>query len=46
MLDLAGMGDWLSGRALPSHGRGHRFDPCIAHHAIFVLSKSLLGHVR
>ena len=24
-------GDWLSGRALPSHGRGHWFDPSIAH---------------
>src|SRR3546814_7344799 len=22
----------LSGRALPSHGRGHRFNPCRAHH--------------
>ena len=21
----------LSGRALPSHGRGHRFEPCVAH---------------
>ena len=24
-------GAWLSGRALPSHGRGHRFEPCSAH---------------
>ncbi len=24
------MGGWLSGRALPSHGRGHRFEPCSA----------------
>jgi hypothetical protein len=24
-------GDWLSGRALPSHGRGHWFEPSIAH---------------
>ena len=27
-------GDYLSGRALPSHGRGRRFDPCIPHHTI------------
>ena len=26
------MGAWHSGSALPSHGRGHRFDPCRAHH--------------
>jgi hypothetical protein len=25
------MGDWLSGRALPSHGRGHVFESRIAH---------------
>jgi hypothetical protein len=25
-------GDWHSGSAFPSHGKGHRFDPCIAHH--------------
>src|SRR5256885_2056925 len=25
-------GAWHSGSALPSHGRGHRFDPCRAHH--------------
>ncbi len=25
------MGAWLSGRALPSHGRGHRFKSCSAH---------------
>ena len=24
-------GAWLSGRALPSHGRGHRFEPWSAH---------------
>ena len=24
-------GDWLSGRALPSHGRGHWFKSSIAH---------------
>ncbi len=23
-----------AGRALSSHGRGHRFDPCTAHHGI------------
>lgn len=22
------------GRAFPSHGRGRRFDPCSAHHAV------------
>jgi hypothetical protein len=27
----AGAGDWLSGRALPSHGRGHWFESSIAH---------------
>ena len=26
------MGDWLRGRALPSHGRGHWFETSIAHH--------------
>jgi len=26
------MGDWLSGRALASHARGHWFEPSIAHH--------------
>src|SRR5438132_398416 len=26
-------GAWHSGSALPSHGRGHRFDPCRAHHS-------------
>ena len=25
-------GDWRRGSALPSHGRGHWFDPSIAHH--------------
>ena len=25
-------GDWRSGSALPRHGRGHWFDPSIAHH--------------
>ena len=27
-------GAQLSGRALPSHGRGHRFNPCRAHHIL------------
>ncbi len=27
-------GGWLSGRALPSHGRGHRFESCFAHHSM------------
>lgn len=26
------MGDWLRGRAYPSHGWGHKFESCIAHH--------------
>src|SRR3989442_15990366 len=26
-----GVGDYLSGRALASHARGHRFKTCIAH---------------
>ena len=26
------MGVWLRGRALPSHGRGHKFKSCNAHH--------------
>ena len=25
-------GDWLRGRAYPSHGWGHKFESCIAHH--------------
>ena len=29
------MGGWLSGRALPSHGRGHRFESCSAHEDFF-----------
>ncbi len=29
-----GEGGRLSGRALPSHGRGRRFDPCIPHHPV------------
>ena len=28
---LDALGDWRSGSALPSHGRGHWFDPSIAH---------------
>ena len=28
------VGDWLSGRALPSHGRGHWFESSIAHHIL------------
>ena len=28
---MAWLGDWRSGSALPSHGRGHWFDPSIAH---------------
>ena len=28
------MGDWLRGRAYPSHGWGHKFESCIAHHRI------------
>jgi len=27
-------GDWRRGSALPSHGRGHWFDPSIAHKAL------------
>ncbi len=30
-LSWAPPGDWLSGRALPSHGRGHWFESSIAH---------------
>ena len=28
---LSPMDSWLSGRALPSHGRGHRFESCTVH---------------
>ena len=28
---MVGTGDWRSGSALPSHGRGHWFEPSIAH---------------
>jgi hypothetical protein len=34
---------WPSGRALPSHGRGHRFNPCRAHHKSPVKSRFLDG---
>ncbi len=30
-------GDWRRGSALPSHGRGHWFDPSIAHHGEFLV---------
>ena len=29
---LKSTGDWLRGRAYPSHGWGHEFESCIAHH--------------
>ena len=29
------MGDWLRGRAHPSHGWGRRFKSCIAHHCVY-----------
>ncbi len=32
LLEGTTLGEWLSGRALPSHGRGHRFKSCFAHH--------------
>ena len=35
------LGAWHSGSALPSHGRGHRFDPCRAHHSSPLPSKLL-----
>ena len=31
-------GDWRRGSALPSHGRGHWFDPSIAHHVSRILT--------
>ena len=31
-------GDWRRGSALPSHGRGHWFDPSIAHHSSRILA--------
>ena len=32
---LKSTGDWLRGRAYPSHGWGHKFESCIAHHQTF-----------
>ena len=31
---LKSTGDWLRGRAYPSHGWGHKFESCIAHWSI------------
>ena len=35
------VGDWLRGRALPSHGRGRGFKSRIAHH-FFLIEYTLL----
>ena len=39
-------GDWRRGSALPSHGRGHWFDPSIAHHASRILMDPASLHRR
>ena len=35
-------GDWRRGSALPSHGRGHWFDPSIAHHVSRIVRSGFL----
>ena len=49
---LKSTGDWLRGRAYPSHGWGHKFESCIAHHHIrkapghwglFAMQRRLIG---
>ena len=35
-------GDWRRGSALPSHGRGHWFDPSIAHHSSRTIGSGFL----
>ncbi len=37
-------GDWRSGSALPSHGRGHWFDPSIAHASGGSYTELAVGH--
>ena len=39
-------GDWRRGSALPSHGRGHWFDPSIAHHSSRILVIRLFVYAR
>ena len=39
-------GGWLSGRALPSHGRGHWFEPSTAHMTSVANSPSDTGSAR
>ena len=43
---MAWLGDWRSGSALPSHGRGHWFDPSIAHHTSRIGPKPRIGNER
>src|SRR5699024_4549288 len=38
--------DWRSGSALPSHGRGHWFDPSIAHSGVIRTRRETGGNSR